>query len=74
MYRIFMMKEKVKTKVGELLCKKSEGVDKIMITIGLCIVALLIVGILNGVLETFVKNLVGEMTTKASGILSSKSF
>lgn len=69
MYRIMVMKQKVKEAVGRLVTKKHRGVDGILVCVGLCIVALVLCVVLNDSLSTFITSLVGSMTTKAQGIL-----
>ena len=52
------------------LCKKSNGIDGLLVTVGLCIIALVLCVVIKGSLETLIKTIVTEMQTKAMGILS----
>lgn len=65
--------EKIMRRAGEtkrrILTHKSEGVDGILVTVGLCIVALLLIVVMKDQLADFVTTLFGNMTTKAQGIL-----
>lgn len=63
----------LKTKAAQtavrVVTHKSEGIDKILVTVGMCIVALLLIVILNTELGTFITTLFTNLTTKAQGIL-----
>lgn len=52
-----------------ILTHKSEGIDGILVVVGLCIVALLLIVVMKDQLADFVTTLFGNMTTKAQGIL-----
>lgn len=52
------------------LTKKEEGIDGILVTVGLCIIALLLCVVMKDSLTTFINTLVTSMTTKAQEILS----
>ncbi len=49
--------------------KKREGIDGILVTVGLCIIALILCVVMKDELSTFITTLVGDMTTQAQGIL-----
>ncbi len=51
---------------------RSEGIDGILVTVGLCIIALLLCVVMRTQLSEFIETLVSDMTTKAQGILSGK--
>lgn len=61
--------ENAKEKVKNVLFHKNEGIDGIIVTVGLCIVALVICVVFKKQLTTFVENMVKGMTEKATGIL-----
>ncbi len=49
--------------------RKREGIDGILVTVGLCIIALLLCIVMKEQLSTFITTIVGNLTTKAQGIL-----
>lgn len=53
--------------------KKEPGIDGILVTVGLCIIALLLCVVMKDSLTTFIKTLVDAMTTKAQQILTGVS-
>lgn len=68
---------KIKTKMdGAILrlrdaVRRTEpGIDGILVTVGLCIIALLLCVVMKDSLAAFIKTLVTSMTTKAQEILS----
>ncbi len=50
--------------------KKDEGIDGILVTVGLCIIALLLCVVMKDSLAGFIETIVSGMTTKASEILN----
>ena len=64
--------ENVKEK-SNFLWKKDEGIDGILVTVGLCIIALLLCIVMRENLTTFISTIVQELTTKATTILNSTS-
>lgn len=50
--------------------KKEPGIDGILVTVGLCIIALLLCVVMKDSLTTFIKTLVEAMTAKAQQILT----
>ncbi len=50
--------------------KKEPGIDGILVTVGLCIIALLLCVVMKDSLETFIRTLVDAMTTRAQQILT----
>lgn len=50
--------------------KKEPGIDGILVTVGLCIIALLLCVVMKDSLTTFIKTLVDAMTIKAQQILT----
>ena len=56
--------------VREKVLKKEKGIDGILVTVGLCIIALLLCVVMKDSLTTFIKTLVDAMTVKAQQILT----
>ena len=50
--------------------KKEEGIDGILVTVGLCIIALLLCVVMKDSLTSFIETLVEAMTLKAKTILT----
>lgn len=50
--------------------KKEPGIDGILVTVGLCIIALLLCVVMKDSLTTFIKTLVDAMSAKAQQILT----
>lgn len=59
---LFGMKEKA--------MQASAGIDGILVTVGLCIIALLLCVVMKDSLTSFIQTLVTNMTSKAQGILN----
>ncbi|MBQ7933286.1 MAG: hypothetical protein IJ327_00650 [Lachnospiraceae bacterium] len=58
-------------KAGCNWCRKCEpGVDGILVTVGLCVIALLLCVVMKDSLTTFVETLVAAMTQEATNILT----
>ena len=57
-------------RLGELALNKEEGLDGILVTIGLCIIALLLCVVMRDSLTEFIRTIVQEMTNSAKNILS----
>lgn len=53
--------------------KKEEGIDGILVTVGLCIIALLLCVVMKDSLATFITTIVEGMTLKAGEILNGVS-
>lgn len=49
---------------------KEAGVDGILVTVGLCIIALVLCVVMKDSLSTFIRTLVTSMTTQAQTILT----
>ncbi len=64
------MKHFWKEKVVGFWMKKEDGIDGILVTVGLCIIALLLCVVMKDSLAGFIENIVQSMTTKAGEILS----
>lgn len=52
-----------------MLTAKSEGIDGLLVTVGLCIIALLLCVVMKDSLTTFITQIVTALQTKAIGIL-----
>ena len=61
-------------KIREKGLEKEAGIDGILVTVGLCIIALLLCVVLKDSLTTFIQTIVQSMTDKASTILSGTIF
>ncbi|MCR5255449.1 MAG: hypothetical protein K6D96_05910 [Acetatifactor sp.] len=57
-------------KMDQFLMKKESGVDGILVTVGLCIIALVLCVVMRDSLTTFITTLVSSMTSEAGEILS----
>lgn len=53
--------------------KKEPGIDGILVTVGLCIIALVLCVVMKNSLEKFITTIVEAMTTEAGKILSGVS-
>ncbi|GFH94675.1 hypothetical protein IMSAGC003_01207 [Lachnospiraceae bacterium] len=51
------------------LAGKSSGIDGLLVTVGLCIIALLLCVVMKDKLEVFLNTIVDALTAKATGIL-----
>ena len=60
----------LKNKVIKAATNREEGLDGILVTIGLCIIALLLCVVMRDSLTEFIKTIVSEMTVAAKNILS----
>ena len=69
MYRIMSMKQRAEAAVKGFARKKSRGIDGMLVTVGLSIIALVLCVVMKDSLTTFIETLVTNMTTKAQGIL-----
>lgn len=49
---------------------REEGLDGILVTVGLCIIALLLCVVMKDSLSTFIQNIVSALETKSNTILS----
>lgn len=56
-------------KQKNLLLKKSSGIDGILVTAGLCIIALLLCIVMKDSLTTFITTIVNSLTSKATAML-----
>lgn len=68
MYRT-EIKEKVKKIFINCVTKKSYGIDGILVTVGLCIIALVLCVVMKDALAGLITDIVSGMTIKAKDIL-----
>lgn len=61
--------KRVKERVLNVLTAKNEGIDGLLVTVGLCIIALVLCVVMKDSLTTFIESIVGSMQSKAIGIL-----
>ncbi len=54
----------------EAAMKKEAGIDGILVSVGLCIIALLLCVVMKDSLKEYIETLVTSMTTRAQGILT----
>ena len=64
-----MFMKKVKEKVLNFFTSKNEGIDGLLVTVGLCIIALVLCVVMKDSLTTFITGIVESMQSKAVGIL-----
>ena len=57
-------------KVKEHALRQEQGIDGILVTVGLCIIALLLCVVMKDSLTTFIQTIVTAMQTKAADILT----
>lgn len=57
-----------------LMSRKSMGIDGILVTVGLCIIALVLCVVMKDQLSVFITGIVKNMTDKANGILAPTEF
>lgn len=56
--------------VMEKAMKKEAGIDGILVTVGLCIIALLLCVVMKDSLKVFIETIVTSLTTEAKNILT----
>ena len=62
--------EKAGGKVREMMFRKEPGIDGILVSVGLCIIALLLCVVMKDSLVTFIETIVGALQAKATSILT----
>lgn len=68
---MFMIKVKSGlVRIKEKGLKKEPGIDGILVTVGLCIIALLLCVVMKDSLKTFIETIVTSMTNEAQKILT----
>lgn len=58
-----------KNRVCKAFTAKSSGIDGLLVTVGLCIIALLLCVVMKDKLELFIGTIVDALTAKATAIL-----
>lgn len=66
-------KKNVLSRILERGMRKEPGIDGILVTVGLCIIALLLCVVMKDSLGGFIETIVQAMTDKASTILNGTS-
>lgn len=62
--------QKILGKVKGHAMQREQGIDGILVTVGLCIIALLLCVVMKDSLTTFIQTIVTAMQTKATDILT----
>ena len=62
--------KKVLEKIKNTFLHKEEGIDGILVTIGLCIIALVLCVVMKDALAAFIQSITTSMTQRAQDILS----
>lgn len=57
-------------RIIQLGCRQEPGIDGILVTVGLCVIALLLCVVMKDSLKVFIETIVGAMTTEAQKILT----
>ncbi|MGN1145638.1 MAG: hypothetical protein ACI4R5_04245 [Acetatifactor sp.] len=73
MRKIVEVKNIVVTRLQRILqlgMKKEEGIDGILVTVGLCIIALLLCVVMKDSLQKFIESIVAALTREANKILT----
>jgi len=61
--------KRMKEKLIDYMIAKSSGIDGLLVTVGLCIIALVLCVVMKDSLTTFITSIVTSMQNKAIGIL-----
>ena len=56
-------------KKGTFWLRKSEGIDGLLVTVGLCIIALLLCVVMKDKMAGLIETVINALTTKATNIL-----
>lgn len=67
--KIVEMKLKAMEWAQKVIYRKRPGIDGILVTVGLCIIAMLLCVVMKDSLTTFIQTIVTALTNKATGIL-----
>lgn len=57
-------------KIRRMAVKKEDGIDGILVTVGLCIIALLLCVVMKDSMAGFIQTIVNAMTNRAQSILT----
>lgn len=63
-------KNDILKKVWKRAMKREPGIDGILVTVGLCIIALLLCVVMKDSMATFIQTIVNTLTTEAQKILT----
>jgi len=63
------MKDRLDEKFIQFMTAKSSGIDGLLVTVGLCIIALVLCVVMKKSLSDFITKVVEQMQLKALGIL-----
>lgn len=55
--------------IKAILMRKSQGIDGLLVTVGLCIIALLLCVVLKDAMTVFITSIVDALQVKATAIL-----
>lgn len=64
------MEKRIIENVWKKAMKKEPGIDGILVTVGLCIIALLLCVVMKDSMTTFIQTIVTTLTTEAQKILT----
>ena len=67
------VKDKIDSFYIRMMMRKSKGIDGVIVVVGLCIIALVVIFLLKDQLGEFVKKIVDNMSNKATDVLDSAS-
>jgi len=62
--------KKVSEQMSKIIMKKEPGIDGILVTVGLCIIALLLCVVMKDSMATFIQTIVNTLTSEAQKILT----
>lgn len=62
--------KKILGEMKRIMLKKEKGIDGILVTIGLCIIALVLCVVMKDSLTGFIESITASMTEKAQDILT----
>jgi len=71
--KLYVRKMQMKASLNRVMSaamQKEPGIDGILVTVGLCIIALLLCMVMKDSLKTFVETLVSAMTEEAKEVLA----
>lgn len=65
-----MSKKNLGEKIRKMAVQKEDGIDGILVTVGLCIIALLLCVVMKDSMSGFIQTIVNAMTNRAQSILT----
>ena len=63
-------KTSIRDRLLRFVMKREPGIDGILVTVGLCIIALLLCVVMKDSLQSFIETIVSAMTSEAKDILT----